>query len=204
MEVGISRLRQEDNDFKASLGDIMKPFGGRKRQAWGYNWVNKVLSLFREVQVSPRHLSPKASWWLLRKDAQGWPSAITSVCPQDHTDTNETVETGMELQCSLTVPKYSSSSSSSLSCTHETLFFLFPSPPLRPSPNPNDLRFLDSVLSEWITPSENWWLLWTLSLDIRQHKHHFPIPLVLRFCCAQQEVHSKSTKGLFKERAVKV
>lgn len=35
MEVGISRLRQEDNDFKASLGDIMKPFGGRKSQDWG-------------------------------------------------------------------------------------------------------------------------------------------------------------------------
>lgn len=37
MEVGILRLRQEDNDFKASLGYVMKPFGGRKKEDWGNN-----------------------------------------------------------------------------------------------------------------------------------------------------------------------
>lgn len=54
----------------------------------------------------------------------------------------------MELQRLLIVPKYGSSS---LPCNHETLFFPFPSPPLHPSPNPNDLRFLDAPC--WVSES---------------------------------------------------
>lgn len=89
MEVGILRLKQEENDFKASLGYIMKPSGEERKRT---GETTKSIKFFpcsgRSRSVRDTCLKKQVGW-LLRKDAQGWPSAFTCVYPQDHTNTNK-------------------------------------------------------------------------------------------------------------------